>query len=148
MFAVTQVFLRMVRGLEFFLLLSIYLMTSCSDISKSISKDYLIPFKEDTIYVKARAWGLTGDHVRVVFSPISFESTGFDSSKCIIYYEPTIYYRQNGDSLMLISTTSANIPNSFGSIKIKENLIKELKEIKQYKDTYKSYGLNRISIYD
>lgn len=125
----------------------------CADgdnkIGKAMHKDYKIEFESDTIYVKASMWGLTGNHIQIVFSPYSLESKSYDRSLCFTFFEPTIYYRKNRDTLELYPTIKADIPKGFlPHIIIKQIVINKLDDINRYKLKYREYGLEKISVYE
>jgi hypothetical protein len=137
-----------------FILLQCSLYHACinddvDEISKATHKNYKIEFGRDTLYVKASMWGLAGGHIQIVFSPYPFESKNFDSSVCFKYFEPTVYYKKNGDTLELYPTMKSDVPGKLNSnIKIKQTIINKLKDIHRYKEKYEAYGLEKISVYE
>lgn len=134
-------------------LLQQYLNTGCNDsfneIGKSKHKSYVINFEFDSVYVKSSLWGLTGDHMQIVFSSQPFNLAQFDSASTFTFFEPVVYYKKVKDTLELYPTMKAQIPLSFSSkIVVKQNVINKLHEINDYKLNYSQYGLTKISVYD
>lgn len=119
------------------------------NIGKATHKSFKIKSKNNIVYVKASMWGLTGDHIEIIFSPYPFESEKFDSSTCIKYFEPTVYYKTEGDTLVLYPTMKGYKPPVFiSNLKIKEVVINNLNDIQEYKAKYKEFGLGKISVYE
>lgn len=119
------------------------------DTSTHKESKVIFPDLKDTVYLMASAWGLTGDHIEIVVShsPIVNRSSNINSD--YIFYEPTIYYKKENDTLVIYSLSLANVPSNFNNrIKIKQVEIEGMEEMKKYEKTYKHMGLIKISIYN
>jgi hypothetical protein len=83
----------------------------------SVHKDSKVIFKnlDDTVYVMASSWGLTGDHIEIVVSSLPIANRGSSAASDYIFYEPTIYYKKEGDTLVVYSPSIAVIPDNFKS---------------------------------
>jgi len=114
-------------------------------------KDYEITFNDinDTVFIKASSWGLTGDHIQIQVSSFPMINRSYDSTKNYIFYEPTIYYEQKQDTLIIYTPSLSDVPSTMNtSVKIRQVQINGPEEINKYKEHYKSLGLNRVSVYD
>jgi hypothetical protein len=116
----------------------------------SVDKDYMIVFDEtkDTFFIKASSWGLTGDHIQIQLSSFPIINRAYDSTKNIIFYEPTIYCQQMMDSLIIYSPSISNLPSQMATkIKIKQVELGP-GDIIRYEQDYKHLGLKKVSVYN
>lgn len=99
------------------------------------------------IYVRAKIWGVSGNHEEVVFSenPI----TVVDKEKDYIFYTDEVLYKIDKNTLTLYAPQSGkNIPDTpFKEVDIIFMGLKTADEIRDYKTNYQKYGLERISVY-
>ena len=131
----------------------VYLLSSKSKshFGDSSHREYKIAFPNNkAIYVEASMWGLTGDHIQILLSdsPIKVKNQ-YDSTMDYIFFEPTIYYKQQGDTLIVYSPSLSKVPKNFNS----EFVVKQLKisgydNAMKFKKEYISQGLKKISVYD
>lgn len=104
---------------------------------------------KDTVHVIASQWGLTGDHIEIVLSNSPIAGRVSNKSSDYIFYEPTIFHKQENDTLFVYSLSLANVPGNFNTrIKIKQVKIEDTEEMKKYETTYGKLGLTKVSIYD
>lgn len=116
----------------------------------SVHKDSKVIFDNlnDTVYVMASSWGLTGDHIEIVVSSLPIANRGSRAVSDYIFYEPTIYYKKEGDTLVVYSQSIAVVPDNFNSsVKIRQVQVRDNEEMKNYEQTYKAQGLTRVSVY-
>lgn len=99
------------------------------------------------IYVRAKIWGVAGNHEEIVFSenPITFP----DKERDYIFYTNEIVYKIENNSLILYACKcDASIPIIiFKDIEIIFKDLKTVDEIRDYNTNYHKYGLERISVY-
>jgi len=106
----------------------------------------------ETVYIRAKAWGLGGNHEEIIFStsPIDKERRAVKGED-FIFYTPEVYYKKEGiDSLVVYAESSsiAKPPENQGSkVKVVLVALKNYKEVKEYEKNYLKYGLNKINIY-
>jgi hypothetical protein len=125
---------------------------SVSGVGDSAHKEYKIDFPDlkETIYAEASMWGLTGDHMQILISR-STPTTGrkYDSTVDYVFYEPTIYYKQETDTLTIYSASPSNVPKKFdSSVRVKQVQINGYDEAKKYEKNYEVLGLKKITVYD
>lgn len=107
----------------------------------------------ETVYVRAKAWGLGGNHEEIVFStsPMDKERRAVKGEDFIIY-TPEVYYKKQGtDSLIIYAESSAiDTPpeNQESKVKIVFMALKNYNEVKEYEKNYLNYGLNKIDVYE
>ena len=113
--------------------------------SKTETISVRIGSDSNTLYLKAKIWGIAGDHEQIVLSKSKDNIP--DHKVDYIFYAPEIFYKV-GDTIIYIYAPYSSI-----SEPIEKNpnvVIKELRsydEIKDYNNRYSSYGLERISVY-
>jgi hypothetical protein len=116
----------------------------------SEQKDSKVVFDNlnDTVYVMASSWGLTGDHIEIVLSSLPIANRASNAASDYIFYEPTIYYKKEEDTLIVYSPSIAVIPDSFNSkVKIKQVQVGSNEEMRKYEQTCNEQGLTRVSVY-
>lgn len=129
--------------------LFVYQAVDGLDSSTHKGSEIIFPHLKDTVYLMSSAWGLTGDHIEIVISNSSIAGRASNKSSDFIFYEPTIYYKQENDSLVIYSLSLANVPGNFNTrIKIKQVKIEDTEEMKKYEQDYGKLGLTRVSVYD
>lgn len=99
------------------------------------------------IFVRAKFWGISGNHEEIVFSesPITIPSKEND----YIFYTDEVFYKINNNVLTIYAPESGkNIPRiSFKNIEIIFKGLKTYDEIRDYNTNYQKYDLERISVY-
>jgi hypothetical protein len=122
-----------------------------------IIKTRTVEFPElnETLYIRAMAWGLTADHNEIILStePILPENRNSEKDKDYIFYTPEIYYKKSDiDTLLIYADKSSigNFPLKFTSnnIKIAIKEINDYDESIDYKSNYNKYGLEKLSVYE
>jgi hypothetical protein len=111
-----------------------------------------LPFPEldATIYMSARAWGLTGDHeeVRLCNTPIDFR-TPLNSNNCLVFYTNEMFYQKNALNKLRIRVNSSSIPrdqqNQLGPIRVEIDELKHGDQIKNLELNYDKFGLYSIA---
>lgn len=132
--------------------ISIYLFVydSVDGLQSSIRKESIVVFAEsqDTIYIQAANWGLTGDHIQIVISGQSMNGRGLNTATDYVYYEPTIFYKKDKDTIITYSLSKAIEPSNFGpDINVRQVILKGTEEMKNYEQSYLSLGLVKVSVY-
>ena len=115
--------------------------------SERIEKIIISP-KGDSIYIKARFWGITGDHEEIIFSeePIILPP---NKDKYYIFYTDEVFYKfENNDELVIHAPKSGkSIPKiPFKNIKV---VLKDLKtgdNMRNISENYKKYKLEKIGV--
>ncbi len=117
--------------------------------------EYVIDFDslEEKIYIRARAWGLAGNHEEIILSnePIKNKHLEYFYDKQFIFLSVTeIYYRKaNEDTLEVYVDYKSEVPPNFRSkVKIKQIEFKDLKKAPDMKANPEKYGLTRVSVYE
>lgn len=105
---------------------------------------------DQSIFVKSKIWGLTGDHYRIFFS--DKDKVNPDEDKDVIFYQLEIFYKQQGiDSLSIYVPSNVRKEEEntqIGKIKISINSIVVGTQLDNYRQNYKKLGLCRVSVYD
>ena len=129
----------------------ILLKKSVDEIGKPLNYSEVIRFDpiQQSIYVQARIWGMTGDHELIVICSNPIVSMHeIDPTHCYQFHGREIYYKKiYPDSLEIYSDDSGSendLIHSFDSIKVKMIRLKNYDEIMDYRNNYRSYGLNRV----
>jgi hypothetical protein len=120
-----------------------------------IISEQTVIFEEinDSIYIRARAWGVSGNHNEIIISldPIEREGRQAEKEKDYIFYATEIYYKKQGIDTLLIYADGSSIgkkPAVFTErIKIVPVKIKTADEAMKYEKNYKKYGLTKVSAY-
>ena len=115
--------------------------------SERIEKIIISP-KGDSIYIKARFWGITGDHEEIIFSeePIILPP---NKDRYYIFYTDEVFYKfENNDELVIHAPKSGkSIPKiPFKNIKV---VLKDLKtgdNMRNISENYKKYKLEKIGV--
>ena len=115
--------------------------------SERIEKIIISP-KGDSIYIKARFWGITGDHEEIIFSeePIILPP---NKDRYYIFYTDEVFYKfENNDELVILAPKSGkSIPKiPFKNIKV---VLKDLKtgdNMRNISENYKKYKLEKIGV--
>lgn len=118
-----------------------------------ISKQTVV-FKElnESVYIRAIAWGISGNHNEVIISSEPIKPEGRPSEeKDYIFYTTEIYYKKQGIDTLLVYADGSSIgkePTIFiKKIKIVPIKISTADEAVDYEKNYKEYGLIKISAY-
>lgn len=98
----------------------------------------------ETLYLKAKTWGVAGNHEQIVLS--AFRDSLARKSDDYIFYTSEIFYKVHDNRAVIIYVAESAV--SGPSNKIPNVTIKGLKtadEIRDYTINFKKYGLERIS---
>lgn len=111
------------------------------------------PELNEKAYIRARAWGLAGNHEEIIISTTPIEKDRQAAKgEDYIFYTTEIYYQKRGiDTLMVYAdaSTIGKIPNGLKtSINIVTVGLKNYDEVKKYERNYKESDLNKISVYN
>ena len=135
------------RGSEYPWNGEVFLSYSNLESENRIEKTIISP-KGDSIYIRARFWGVTGDHEEIIFSeePIILP---LNKDKHYIFYRHEVFYKfENNDELVIHAPKSGkSIPKiPFKNIKV---VLKDLKtgdDIRNIGENYKKYKLEKIGV--
>lgn len=137
--------------------LSALVLSSMSSSLSSLgpeANEYVIDFEslEEKIYIKARAWGLAGNHEEIILSnePIKNKHLEYFYDRQFIFLSVTeIYYKKvNEDTLEVYVSYKSDEPRDFRSkVKIKQIEFKDLNNALDMKTNPEKYGLTRVSVY-
>jgi hypothetical protein len=119
-------------------------------------KEELIPAKEKIItlnlekverpiYLKAKNWGLLGQHEEVVLSMSNANVSNKEND--YIFYSNEVYYKTDGIKTITIFAPESSISeplNKFTNPIVKINGLKNSSEIRDYAINFKEYGLKKI----
>ncbi len=118
-------------------------------------KEDILPTKEKTevlsllsgkkIYVRAKNWGIAGNHEEIVFSenPITIPNKEKDY---IFYINEVVYKVENNKLYIYACDCDASIPkNAFRAVEVIFKDLKNADEIKDYSLNYEKYGLEKIT---
>lgn len=118
--------------------------------SSSTVKDFKIAWDNSKaiIYARSAIWGFTGNNIRIILSSKQIKSMEGDKNTDYIFYEPSIYYKRQADSLLLYVPYKSDVPPAFNSpIIIQQIEINGADEIAKFEKEYKNLGLEKISVY-
>ena len=105
----------------------------------------------DTLYIRARVWGVSGNHTEILISNDRICKRGrpYNEKTDYIFRAPEIYYKIINDTLIVYSESITQMtPENFSaSISIKQNKLKDYYQIQDYTRNYKKYGLKKVSVY-
>lgn len=114
------------------------------------AKENMITIKlgniNNPLFLKAKAWGITGNHEEIVLS----QSDTLLSNKTddYIFYTSEVFYKEDNNGKVFVYVTESLVSEPVGKI---PNVIiiglKTADEIRDYKANYQKYGLQRISVY-
>lgn len=103
---------------------------------------------KEVIYVRAKAWGMTGDHEEIVFSEEKRNTT--DTSKDYVFYTSTIFYKIENENTLTIYAPESSIsePSKVFS-KAKINIRSFTSEVELTADTanFQKLNLQKVSVY-
>jgi hypothetical protein len=111
------------------------------------------PELNESIYIRAKAWGLGGNHQEIILSasPIDKERQSV-KGKDIIFYTTEIYYKKKGLDTLFIYADASTIGKLPNDIKTSVNIVtvglKNYVEVKEYEQNYEKYDLKKISVYN
>lgn len=103
---------------------------------------------QNTIYGRAKAWGLTGDHEEIVFSLEDINTS--DTSRDYIFYTSSVFYRIDNDSILTIYAPESSISEPSRVVtKMPINIQPFASEDELTADTlkFRKLGLKTLSIY-
>jgi hypothetical protein len=112
--------------------------------------EYVVSFDElsEKIYIRARTWGLAGNHQEIILSnePIDNKHGEYFKDRQFIFLDSTeLYYKKKGmNTLEIYVDYKSDIPQTFSS-KVNIEQI-ELKSLDQVKD-YEKNGFSKVSVY-
>jgi hypothetical protein len=109
---------------------------------------------DESIYIKAKAWGLAGNHNEILISTDLLENDN-DCSKenceCMIFYASELYFKKVGKDSLIVYVGASTLPLEKGCLKSQVKvLVKEIKsynEVQDYSKYYEDYGLSKVSVY-
>lgn len=119
----------------------------------STRNDYIVDFEklQEKIYIRAKSWGVAGNHEEIILatSPIENENREYSKDRGYVFYSSELFYKKKGIDTLLVyvdyrSKEPKNLPSQ---IKIVQIELKDTKEIKDYEENYKKYGLSKVSVY-
>lgn len=127
----------------------IYYDLSEANILDTKEKTEILTFENGKkIYIRAKVWGVAGNHEEVVFSenPITVP----DKERDYIFYTNEVVYKIENNSLRLYACDcDASMPTIiFKDIQVILKDLKTADEIRDYNTNYQKYGLERISVYE
>ncbi len=134
-------------------ILSVVIYFYCSQIRKEV----LIPVKEILItvdlaeidkplYIKAKNWGITGNHEEIVLSFSSVNIT--NKERDYIFYTNEVYYKTDKKQTITVYAPESLISepqNKPLNVKVILVGLKNSNEIKDYSLNYKKYGLEKVT---
>ena len=104
---------------------------------------------ERPIYIKAKNWGIAGNHEEIVLSMSSANISNKESD--YIFYSNEVYYKTDSIQVITIFAPESSISeplNKFTNPVVKINGLKNADEIKDYALNYQKYGLKKIAFND
>lgn len=114
----------------------------------------MIHFPEigETVYIRARTWGLAGNHQEIIIatSPIDNAHLEYFRDRQIIYLDSTeLYYRKVGANLLEIRADVVEaVPLGFSSrIKVEQTIFPSNEAAKQFATNFEKDGYSKISVY-
>lgn len=115
--------------------------------------EYTIRFKDvdETVYVRARTWGLAGNHQEIILanSPIVNEDLAYDKDRQLVYLDNSeIFYKMiSSDTLEIRAGMLTVIPKNF-SQKVRIRQVKlNHEEEQRLSEDYADYGFTKVTVY-
>jgi hypothetical protein len=102
------------------------------------------------LLIRARAWGLAGNHEEIVVSEKNDDGLTQSNQKLVIY-APKIYYKITKDCKLIIYAPSPSFTTpkiTISDIEISIIGLKNYDEIMEIDKNYKQIGLKRFGIFD
>jgi hypothetical protein len=129
----------------------VYTWLEAEAFTPSPPNEYVIPFEEvgETIYIRARGWGLAGNHQEIIVSNSPIVEVEPDKEHQVVYLDNTeLYFKKVGsDTLEIHAGMLSELPKGFSS-NVRINQIKlDPLQARTYAEHYKEYGLSKASIY-
>ena len=100
------------------------------------------------VYLKAKVWGVSGNHKEIVLSEKRSDVT--DNNTDYVFYTSEIYYKieSNGNLIIYAPESSISEPTEkINGIRVILKGLRHADEINKYKENYRKYGLEKISVY-
>jgi hypothetical protein len=100
------------------------------------------------IYVRAKNWGVAGNHEEIVFSEVPITIPNKEND--YIFYTNEVFYKME-DNVLTIYASESDISNStplFNDVKVVFKGLKNADIIRDYNLNYQKYNLKKISVYD
>lgn len=101
---------------------------------------------EIPIYIKAKNWGIAGNHEEIVLSMSNANISNIESD--YIFYSNEVYYKTDNVQVITIFAPESSISeplNRFTNPEVKIIGLKNYDEIKDYALNYQKYGLKKIA---
>ncbi len=140
-------------ALAAFLGFSNFFSSNDADAASSYN-EYVIDFDSlgEKIYVRARAWGLAGNHEEIILSnePIKNKHLEYFYDRQFIFLSVTelFYKKTNEDTLEVYVDYKSEVPPKFQSkVKIKQIEFKDVDNASDMKANPEKYGLTRVTVY-
>jgi hypothetical protein len=116
-------------------------------LNEHVNTEILTFSNGEKIFIKAKVWGISGNHEEIVFSetPINIPNKERD----YIFYTSEVFYEVNKNTLTIYAPQSGkSIPaTSFKDVVVIFKGLKKADEIRDYSFNYQEYGLQRISVF-
>jgi len=110
------------------------------------------PELSESIYIRAKAWGLGGNHQEIILStyPIDKKRPSIKGVD-MIFYTSEIYLKKKGLDTLVVYADASTIGKMPDSLKTMIDIVpiglKNNDEVKDYERNYKKYDLKKISVY-
>ncbi len=104
---------------------------------------------ERPIYIKAKNWGLLGQHEEVVLSMSNTNVSNKEND--YIFYSNEVYYKTDGIKTITIFAPESSISeplNKFTTPVVKIKGLKNSSEMRDYAINFQEYGLKKIAFDD
>jgi hypothetical protein len=139
-------------AVAFFIGIQRFLKTS-NDFHMSIKENSTTILCEESgnkLFIRARAWGLAGNHEEIVVSERKEDGLTHDNQKLVIYASK-IYYKITQDCKLVIYAPNPSFTTqkiTISNIEISIIGLKNYDEIMEFDKNYKQFGLKRFGIFD
>ena len=133
--------------------------TSCNSkdsnkaLIESLENELSIEFPEisQNINVRARSWGISGNHEEITFSSDS-NALSYDSLQKQIFFTSEIFYKKKGIDTLIIFAPKSSYKDEYlqviGKVKLVIKPLTNNDDIVEYNKRYVQLGLKKVSIYD
>ena len=106
----------------------------------------------ETVYVRARSWGIAGNHEEIIFSPSPLgENIKYLEGRDLIYYTSEVYYKKQGKDSLIIYAPASSMPtvseSKFVYIKVRQVELEDNEELKDIANHYREYGLSKVTAF-
>lgn len=133
-----------------------YIMLQKKDNTSVVTNSKVVEFPEISkhLYWNARSWGISGNHQEIILSLslIDPDKWNYMKNKHYVFYTSEIYYKVENPNILIIYAPYSSIGEkpknqSYKNIEVKIIELKAYKDVLNYSNNFKKYGLIKMSTF-